>query len=141
MYGPISILLSLKGHVLVTSHPAHPLNTAESLKRRLRSKDDGESGPGGTGRAGSAIGTCAPRLSRGSATLETTPLLCLRAATTTPGFPQARSAPSPLLFPAPHYTHRDPVRIFLPDFFSFLFPIFKGMVLLVLELHDGPQGF
>lgn len=37
-------------------------------------------------------------------------------------------------------THRDPVGVFFPDLLAFLFPILKGMVLLVLELHDGAQA-
>lgn len=33
------IILAKKGHILSTSQPKQPVNTAESLKRRLRSKD------------------------------------------------------------------------------------------------------
>lgn len=61
----------------------------------------------------------------------------------------AQGAPPPAL-PAPpspqgpsprcHGTHRDPVRVFLPDLLAFLFPILKRVVLLVLELHGGAQG-
>lgn len=46
-----------------------------------------------------------------------------------------------LALPLPVPTHRHPVRVFLPNLFTFLFPIFEGMVLLILELHDGPQVF
>lgn len=41
--------------------------------------------------------------------------------------------------PPPAPTHRHPVRVFLPNLFTFLFPILEGMVFLILELHDGPQ--
>lgn len=44
-----------------------------------------------------------------------------------------------LALPLPAPTHRHPVRVFLPNLFTFLFPIFEGMVLFILELHDGPQ--
>lgn len=49
--------------------------------------------------------------------------------------PELPSSPSPLFAP----THRHPVRVFLPNLFTFFFPILEGVVLFVLELHDGAQ--
>lgn len=46
---------------------------------------------------------------------------------------------SPARPPLPTPTHRHPIRVFLPNLFTFLFPILEGMVFLILELHDGPQ--
>lgn len=60
-----------------------------------------------------------------------------------PGYLAAPGQPAPKLpklalsLAAP--THRHPVRVFLPNLFTFLFPILEGVVLLILELHDGPQ--
>lgn len=60
----------------------------------------------------------------------------LRKGIAQPRAPSSYSSSSPS-----HDTHRDSVWIFLPDLFSFLFPILKGVILLILELHDGPQVF
>ena len=38
MGGPDLIILSPKSYILSTSQPTHPLNAAESLNRRIRSK-------------------------------------------------------------------------------------------------------
>lgn len=54
-------------------------------------------------------------------------------------FPGNQLPNSPARPPLPAPTHRHPVRVFLPNLFTFLFPILEGMVFLILELHDGPQ--